>query len=411
VQSSRSSKSGFTETGSIDSKTEREVERLRFAPETEAEFQASFVQRSLPRARWATAIYLALVAVVTAINMRGTMTPLSDSVLQPIYLLRLGVACPALVVILAATVIPELQRHYQWIAGTAVTVTGMSVMFISGLAAADGMPQFQMGDVLVIVYATLFLGLLFRAVLLVAGALLLGFIGIGVYLGVSGEHLVFAASVVFATTLMSVLSALRMERLLRANFIENRLLNDIAERDGLSGLYNRRMFDNLTNRLWLQAQRNQESLQIILVDIDHFKAYNDLYGHQAGDNCIRRVAAIIARAAKRPFDFCARYGGEEFALVLYAPSGSDPTALPEQIRRDTMAMGIPHTHSDSAGILTVSIGSATADPDTKRSLAGLIQTADEALYRAKQLGRNRVLHVDSAEANTPTGAFKVFAIK
>ncbi|HUQ53413.1 MAG TPA: diguanylate cyclase [Gammaproteobacteria bacterium] len=411
VQSSRSSNTGFSEAGSIDAKTEREVERLRFAPETEAEFQTYFVQRSLQRARWATAIYLALVAVVTAINMRGTMTPLSASVLQPIYLLRLGVACPALVLILAATVIPELQRHYQWIASTAVIVTGMSVMVISGLAAADGMPQFQMGDVLVVVYATLFLGLLFRAVMVVAGALLVSFVGIGWHLGVTSEHLIFASSVVFATTLMSVLSALRMERLVRANFIENRLLNDIAERDGLSGLYNRRMFDNLTTRLWLQAQRNQESLQIILVDIDHFKAYNDLYGHQAGDNCIRRVAAIIARAAKRPFDFCARYGGEEFVLVLYAPSvGSDPTALPEQIRRDTMAMNIPHTNSD-AGVLTVSIGSATAEPGTKRSLAGLIQSADEALYRAKQLGRNRAMHVDSADSSTPTGAFKVFAIK
>ena len=290
-------------------------------------------------------------------------------------------------------------------------VTGISVMLISGFAAAQGLPQFQMGDVLVVVYATLFLGLLFRGVLVVATALLISFIAIGLYLGVSGEHLIFAGSVVFATTLMSVLSALRMERLLRANFIENRLLNDIAERDGLTGLYNRRMFDNLTNRLWLQAQRNQESLQIILVDIDHFKPYNDLYGHQAGDNCIRRVATIIARATKRPFDFCARYGGEEFALVLYAPSGDDPTALSEQIRRDTMALNIPHGHSDAAGILTVSIGSATAEPDTKRSLAGLIQSADEALYRAKQLGRNRVLHVDSAESNTPTGAFKVFAIK
>jgi len=411
VQSSRSSTTGFSETGSIDAATEREVKRLRFAPDTEAEFQAYFVQQSLPRARWATAIYLALVAVVTAINMRGTMTPLAESFLQPIYLLRLGVACPALVVILAATVVPELQRHYQWIASTAVVVTGMSVMVISGLVAAAGMPQFQMGDVLVVVYATLFLGLLFRAVMVVAAALLVGFVGIGWYLGVSSDHLIFASSVVFATTLMSVLSAVRMERLVRANFIENRLLNDIAERDGLSGLYNRRMFDNLTSRLWLQAQRNHEALQIILVDIDHFKAYNDLYGHQAGDSCIRRVASIIARAAKRPFDFCARYGGEEFVLVLYAPSGSDSTALPEQIRRDTMALNIPHTHSDANGILTVSIGSATGQPDTKRSLAGLIQRADEALYRAKQLGRNRVLHVDAAEADTPTGAFKVFAIK
>ena len=408
---SRSEPRGFTETGSIDAKTGLEIEQLRFAPEAEAEFQTYFVQRSLARARWATAIYLALVAVVTAINMRGSLTSVSDALLQPIYLLRLGVACPALVIILAATVLPELQRHYQWIAATAVIVTGMSVMFISGLAAAAGMPQFQMGDVLVVVYATLFLGLLSRAVIVVATALMLSFIGIGSYLGVSADHLIFASCVVFATTMMSVLSALRMERLLRANFIENRLLNDIAERDGLTGLYNRRMFDTLTNRLWLQAQRNQEALQVILVDIDHFKAYNDLYGHQAGDTCIRRVASIIARAAKRPFDFCARYGGEEFVLVLYAPSGDDPTVLPEQIRRDTMTLNIPHGKADGAGILTVSIGSATARPDTKRSLAGLIQTADEALYRAKQLGRNRALHVDSSESDTPTGAFKVFAIK
>ena len=411
MQSSRSSTTGFTEAGSIDSETAHEVERLQFTPETEAEFQAYFVERSLPRARWATAIYLALVAVVTAINMRGTLVPLTKSILEPIYLLRLGVACPALVLILAATVTPALHRHYQWIAGTAVTVTGMSVMVISGLAAAANLPQFQMGDVLVVVYATLFLGLLFRAVLVVATALLISFIAIGLYLGVSNEHLIFAASVMFATTLMSVLSALRMERLLRANFIENRLLNDIAERDGLTGLYNRRMFDKLANRLWLQAQRDQESLQIILVDIDHFKPFNDLYGHQAGDNCIRRVASIIARATKRPLDFCARYGGEEFALVLYGPSGADATALSEQIRRETMALGIPHAHSQGAGMLTVSIGSATAAPDSKRSLAGLIQSADEALYRAKQLGRNRVLHVDAAESNTPTGAFKVFAVK
>ena len=410
MQTSRSSATGFIETGAIDSATERDVERLRFAPETEAEFQTYFIQRSLPRARWATAIYLTLVAVVTAINMRGAMTPITETILQPVYLLRLGVACPALVLILAATVIPELHRFYQWIAAIAVIVTGTSVMIMSGLAAAAGQTVFQMGDVLVVVYATLFLGLLFRPMMVAAIALMASFVIIGWYLGVPRENLIFASSVVFATTLMSVLSAVRMERLLRANFIENRMLNDIAERDGLTGLYNRRMFDSLTNRLWLQARRNRESLQVILVDIDHFKAFNDLYGHQAGDACIRRVANIIARAAKRPFDFCARYGGEEFALVLYAPSGEDPTALPEQIRRDTMAMGVPHVHADIK-VLTVSIGSATAEPDSKRSLAGLIQSADEALYRAKQLGRNRVLHVDAAESDTPTGAFKVFAIK
>ena len=404
--------SGLTDTGSIDAKTGLEIERLRFSPEAEAEFATYFsIQRSLARARWATAIYLALVAVVTAINMRGSMAPLGEQLQQPIYLLRLGVACPALVLILAATVIPELQRHYQWITATAVIVTGMSVMAISGIAAANELPQFQMGDVLVVVYATLFLGLLWRAVVvLAASALMLSFIGIGWYLHVPTDHLIFASSVVFATTLMSVLSALRMERLLRANFIENRLLNDIAERDGLSGLYNRRMFDNLTNRLWLQAQRNQDALQIILVDIDHFKAYNDLYGHQAGDTCIRRVSSIIARAAKRPFDFCARYGGEEFALVLYAPSGNDPTSLPEQIRRDTWPSIFrtqTPTGPDADGQHRLRDGAVRHETQPRRPHPNRRRGA----LSREELGRNRVLHVDSAESDTPTGAFKVLAIK
>jgi len=411
LEASRSSLAGFTESGSIDPETKRAIERMRFAPETEADFRTYYLERSLPRARWATAIYLALVVVVTAINMRGGMAPLSSSLLEPIYLLRLGVSCPALIMILAAAVFPSLQRHYQWIAGSAVVVTGVSVMVISAIAAANGIPQFQMGDVLVIVYATLFLGLLSRAVIVVGGALTISFVAISTYFGIAVQDVMFASSVIFATTLMSVLSALRVERLARATYIETRMLNEIAERDGLSGLYNRRMFDMLTSRLWLQAQRNMESLQVILLDIDHFKAYNDLYGHQAGDNCIRQVAAILARAARRPFDFCARYGGEEFALVLYAPSGVDPAAIPEQIRRETLALAIPHAHSGAAKFLTVSIGSALAGPGTKRSLAGLIQTADEALYRAKQLGRNQVLHVDSSQTDTPTGAFKVFAFK
>jgi diguanylate cyclase (GGDEF)-like protein len=262
-----------------------------------------------------------------------------------------------------------------------------------------------------VIYATLFLGLLFRYVVGVAVCLVAGFVGIGVGLGVPPQDLVFAGSVMIAAALMAVLSAGRVERLVRANFVETQLLNDIAERDGLSGLYNRRMFDALTRRLWQQAQRDQQSLQVILVDIDHFKRFNDLYGHQAGDDCIRRVAAVLARAAKRPLDFCARYGGEEFALVLYAPSGTDPSVVPEQIRREIMSQALPHADSDAADVVTVSVGSAIAESGTKRSLAGLIQTADEALYRAKQIGRNRVLHVDSGTSETPTGAFKIFAIK
>jgi diguanylate cyclase (GGDEF)-like protein len=410
VQDSRSATQGGA-AGTLDQETRDAIARFRFRYPLEQQFRDVHLERNLPRARFATAIYLALVLVVTAINMIGGVAPPPERVLEPIYLLRVGVACPALVLILAATYVPPLRRHYQAIASAAVTVTGLSVMAISALAASSGLPQFQMGDVLVLVYATLFLGLLFRLVVTVAAALGAGFIGIGIAIGVPSEDLVFAASVLIATGLMAVLSAGTVERLVRTSFIETRLLNDIAERDGLSGLYNRRMFDTLARRLWQQAQRDSEAIQVILVDIDHFKRFNDLYGHQAGDDCIRRVASLIASAAKRPFDFCARYGGEEFALVLYAPSGADPNALPEQIRRNIMAQELPHAGSDAAQVITVSVGSAIAEAGTKRSLAGLIQTADEALYRAKQTGRNRTLHIDAGISDTPTGAFKIFAVK
>src|SRR5262245_61916808 len=155
------------------------IARFRFPAPLEQQFRDAHLEQNLPRARSATAIYFALVLVVTAIQMFGGAAPPPDLNVAPVYFLRLGVACPALVMILVASYWRPLHRHYQWIASTCVTVTGLSVMTISALAASGGFPQFQMGDVLVLVYATLFLGLLFRVVAAVAVALCVGFIGIG----------------------------------------------------------------------------------------------------------------------------------------------------------------------------------------------------------------------------------------
>jgi diguanylate cyclase (GGDEF)-like protein len=262
-----------------------------------------------------------------------------------------------------------------------------------------------MGDVLVVVYACLFLGLLQEAVVVVAGILVTAFVAIGLYNGVPSTDLAFAGAVIFATGLMAVLSAARMQQLARANFVETRLLNERAERDGLTGLYNRRKFDGMAPVLWEQARRDAQALQIVLVDIDWFKPYNDRHGHQAGDDCIRTVSRVVDRAARRPFDFCARYGGEEFVLVLYGQSSDDPLAIPEQIRAEVLREEIPHNGSPLAGYITVSVGSSSSNPASGRSLAGLIQRADEALYEAKRLGRNRVVHKEPSTART--GAFKV----
>ncbi len=381
----------------------------RFPPELEVEFCAAILEQNIPRARYSTAIYLIFVLAVTAMNMLGGLAPLPDDRLQTIFLLRLGVACPALVLILCAIDMELLRRHYQLVVAFAVVALGTSVMAISATAAASGSPQFQMGDVLVIVYACLFVGLEYRRVITVASLLVAAFLILGVAVGVATTDLTFAGLVIVVTALMAVLSAGRVERLQRTRFIEQRKLNELAERDGLTGLYNRRKFDGLADSLWRQARRDQRMLQIVLVDIDCFKIFNDLYGHQAGDDCIRRIARALTRAARRPLDFCARYGGEEFVLVLYGPTEATRT-VPERIRTEIMEEQIPHEGSTVANVVTVSVGSATGDPASGRSLAGVFLQADEALYTAKSLGRNRVVDSGMVEAGVDTGNFELRSV-
>jgi diguanylate cyclase (GGDEF)-like protein len=375
-------------------------------PKLEQQFRELFLSQNQARATVSTAIYLALIAIVTAVNLFGNIAPLPEAELRTVFALRLGVACPALILILCAIEFKPLQRVYQPLVASAALVLGISVMSISAISAASGIPQFQMGDVLVVIYSCLFLGLLIQYVIGLACALVAAFLGIGILVGVAPADLSFAAAVIVTTALMAVLSAARLERLVRTNLIEKRTLNEIAERDGLTGLFNRRKFDFLVRQLWEQAKRDNQRLQLLFVDIDNFKSYNDVYGHQAGDECIRRVARVVDRAAKRPLDFCARYGGEEFVVVLYGPSATDLCVVAEQIRAHVVKEGIPHSGSSVEPVITVSVGSAAVVPNARRSLSGLIQQADESLYAAKQAGRNLVVHEDVDEFGS-TGAFEI----
>lgn len=375
-------------------------------PSLERDFRRQYTDNHAVSAMIATAIYLALVAMVTAFNIFGQLAPAQGTSLGFIIFLRLGVAGPALVVIMLAIELPVLRPWYQSIVATAALTLGVSVMAVSAIMASAGQPHFQMGDVLVVCYTCLFLGLLGRVVAIVATGLVAAFLGVGLFYGVPGDALIFACAVIVVTSLMTVISSFRVERLSRRNFLENRFLNEIAERDGLTGLYNRRKFDELARLVWNQARRERVRLQLLFVDIDCFKHYNDVYGHQAGDECIRQVARIIDRAARRPLDFSARYGGEEFVLVLFGADANQPHVVAESIRASIENEAIPHSASEVADCITVSIGSSAVKPTGGRSISGLIQQADESLYAAKQAGRNLVVHEDVNEFGT-TGSFEV----
>jgi diguanylate cyclase (GGDEF)-like protein len=172
--------------------------------------------------------------------------------------------------------------------------------------------------------------------------------------------------------------------------VVNQELQNLATIDSLTQIANRRCFDESLLREWQRMEREHSPLSLIFSDIDCFKSYNDTYGHQAGDECLKQVAKILRQHSQRPADVVARYGGEEFALILPNTDIKGAVGLAETIRTHIKAKLIAHVGSHISDYLTISSGVATVIPDTNISPEWLIAKADAALYQAKQAGRDRV---------------------
>lgn len=168
-------------------------------------------------------------------------------------------------------------------------------------------------------------------------------------------------------------------------------LQRLSYMDGLTGVANRRQFEKTLNLEWRRLTREKGPLAIIMADIDFFKAYNDTYGHQKGDDCLQQIAAGIRQALKRPADFVARYGGEEFVVILPGTDKKGALGLAETLRAAIESLNIPHATSRVSGNVTLSLGVAAAIPDKSVSPKKLVAAADRALYQAKKEGRNSVI--------------------
>jgi diguanylate cyclase (GGDEF)-like protein/PAS domain S-box-containing protein len=174
----------------------------------------------------------------------------------------------------------------------------------------------------------------------------------------------------------------------------------LAMLDGLTGLPNRRVLDQTLNREWISSKRDRSTLSLLLIDVDHFKAFNDLYGHLKGDECLRQVAERIQTVLRRPLDVLARYGGEEFVAVLPNTSVEGVEVIAELVRAAIENCRIPHANSPHE-VVTVSIGCATCVPTDASSVTALLDTADAALYAAKSAGRNQVHMASVATSSLP----------
>lgn len=169
----------------------------------------------------------------------------------------------------------------------------------------------------------------------------------------------------------------------------NKLLQIQSNTDSLTNISNRRHFDYLLSEEWNRGQRNGTPLAVIMLDIDHFKSYNDLHGHLAGDNCLQRIAQGLAHSARRAGESVARYGGEEFVILLPNADKQAGFEAAKHIQKIVLSLAIPHVTS-SSGIVTVSLGVASLKPSSQQLPVELLRQADGALYRAKFAGRNCV---------------------
>lgn len=374
--------------------------RLRFGQFVEGEFRRVYAESNYPKTRpilvfGAAAIFMALIFAVMHDNLSWQTAAF-----------MLGVLLPTLMAALVMSYKEGSHGSYQILLALTALWIGLVCTSITVRASLGGAPYYFGAEVAWIFLVWLVLGLHFWNAALIAVTISTIYAWGMLTWQFPLAEVIFSGLTLLAVNVIGAYCCFKLESAVRRAFLESRMLNDLAERDGLTGLYNRRRYDKDVERLWRQSRRDQSQLTLLLVDIDHFKGFNDLYGHQAGDDALKRVAEVIAMCAQRPLDFAARFGGEEFALVLYGPAQDFGREIPEMLRRSVEELKVPHAESTTSAWLTVSVGVAIVSPGNERSLAGAIQLADEALYQAKEEGRNRVVVKESKSAHIQTGRFR-----
>lgn len=374
-------------------------------------FDAEYLRARLREQRLLIRVACTFGAVMTSLRVVEQLASPAWNSWQPMALAFVF----ALSLLLALIVwTPAFERVYLPVANLAVPVrNAVAAAFIAGVAAG-GQPEMLMFLPLMILGPAFFLGLSWRAGVVSGLVTCLSF-GIGAYVFALELPVVArTGSLLLLALAGSTIVARHLDALNRNAYRESHRIADLARQDALTGLRNRRVFDEQLAELWQQATDARQSLAILLLDVDYFKNYNDRFGHQAGDQELCRVAACLDALMQRPIDVLARYGGEEFAVILYDVSAETAVTMAETMRR-AVSDGDEPEHQlpvlPDSPTATISIGVACVEPSADRQPRGAVQLADQALYEAKRCGRNRVVLKDpAAHRMLETGIFARSAI-
>lgn len=358
---------------------------LRFARALEREFEAEYTAQHLTRLRVGLAVAIALYGLFVLLRLRAETGPAGELILQ----LRTG-AIGGLLLTLALSYVPPLRGLLPLVTLASYVGFGAAITGVEVVAHRHGIDRHYEGLILLSFHLYMFSGLLFRPALAAGGCILLGYALGGWAGGLVGKPWAYELLFLGLTHVIGGAALYSMERVERDNFLRRRLFGVLATQDGLTGLYNRMAFFQQFERSARQAARENVPIGVVLFDIDHFKSYNDRYGHLEGDNCLRRVANAVREEFRRPLDAIARYGGEEFVGIWYDAPPQSVRSLAEQVRAAVQALRITNGDAPS-GRVTVSVGAIVCRPSEDEPLLALIKRADKALYEAKEKGRNRVV--------------------
>jgi diguanylate cyclase (GGDEF)-like protein len=326
--------------------------------------------------------------------------------------IRLGIVTPVMVICLFIMRRRVFARYIDFLVDFIIILASGSIILLLELSHHPNVVHYHTGIILIVMFGNIVIRLRFWHAFSVSWlTFFLYVLTVTKITPMTPPVMINSSVVLFSAIIFSLLANYQMERDLRWDYLRNLLteietirlekakaeLELLSSSDVLTGLANRRHCDVFLDTEWQMGIRYRTQLSMLFLDVDDFKAYNDHYGHQAGDICLQKIAIIIKECVRRPQDLCARYGGEEFIVLLPNTSRESALQLAEKIRRSVELENIPHAYSRASSHVTISIGVVSMIPQAGLNQNILVEMADKALYNAKNSGRNQIQVFTSME--------------
>ncbi len=366
---------------------------LRFPGESEKAFRRYYYKKTIRQLQFSLILGALLYAAFGLLDQYVV-----PAIKETAWTLRYLVVCPLCVLGLLLSFFVRRETFMQVIAGIVMIAAGTAITMMMLIDPGRDGQIYYGGIVLVIFFTYSFVRLRFGYALFCGAVVTMTYIMTGLTLG-HMRFVIFINNIFFIVTsnIVGLSVAYLLEIYIRREYQQamamkrtHRELRKLSLFDSLTKIPNRRLFDMRLSAEFNELKNSGQPLSLILLDIDHFKAYNDHLGHRAGDRCLVMIASKVQNFAGRAGDLAARYGGEEFAAILGNASLLEARAVAERIRESIRNMRIPHPNSSNSSVVTVSLGVSTILPADHMSFEALIESADRALYKAKELGRDRV---------------------